>query len=476
MNSVQKIVKNIGVTGISQIILSIIGFLFMIYLARFLGEAGFGQYNFVLSLTSLFVIFSDLGINQLLVREVARDKLLSEHYVNNAFLLKIPLSILTFFGIVILTYFLDFQGELAVLLYLFGLYNILQTLSLTYVSLFNAWEKMEFVSLFQIVEKIIIVFLGFLVLFMGYGLLEIGYVYLLAGIFDLLFAMLLSFKKLIKPRFNINLNLQKDLIVKGLPFGLNSLFGVFFFKIDTIILAFLVGDVAVGIYNAAYNPLLTLSMIVAGMVSTAVYPVMSRQFNDSKDALGFFAVISSKYLAIIGFPIALGCLILADKFILLFYAGNYLESILPFQILAFFIPIRLISTITGTFLSAINRQGLRTFSVSLSAAFNVALNLLLIPLFSFVGASIATVLSEMLLYGLFIFFINRYYGFINVNKVLLKPLLGSLAMASVIFIIRDFNLILVILTGVIIYFSLLVILKTFNEEDLKLFKNLLGSK
>ncbi|MBU4608944.1 MAG: flippase, partial [Euryarchaeota archaeon] len=447
MNPTQRIMKNVGVNGISQIFLSLIGFLFMIYLARFLGEGGFGQYNFVLSFTSLFVIFSDLGVNQLLVREVARNKELSEDYTNNAFLLKIPLSILTFLGIVFFTYFLDFQGDLVFLLYLFGLYHILQTLSLTYLSLFNALEKMEYVSLFQIVEKIIIVSLGFLILFMGYGLLEIGYVYLLAGFFDLFFAMILSFKKLIKPRFNINLKLQKDLIINGLPFGLNSLFAVFFFKIDTILLALLVGDVAVGIYNAAYNPLLTLSMIVAAMVSTAVYPVMSRQFNDSKHLLGSFAVISSKYLAIIGFPIALACLVLADKFILLFYAGSYLESILPFQILAFFIPIRMISTITGTFLSSINRQGLRTVSVCLSAAFNVVLNLLLIPLFSFVGASIATVLSEMLLYGFFIFFIMRYYGFINVNKVLIKPLLGSLAMASVIYIIRDFNLILVILTG-----------------------------
>lgn len=474
MNPVQKIVKNIGVTGISQFLLALIGFIFMIYLARVLGEAGFGQYNFVLSLTSLFVIFTDLGVNQLLVREIARDKKLSEDYTNNAFLLKIPLSILTFMGIIILTYILNFQGELTSLLYLFGLYNILQTLSLTYLSLFNAWEKMEYIALFQIMEKIIIVSLGFLVLFMGYGLLEIGYVYLFAGIFDLVIAMKLSFKKLIKPRFNINLKLQKDLVVKGLPFGLNSLFAVFFFKIDTILLAFLVGDVAVGIYNAAYNPLLILSMIVAGMVSTAVYPVMSRQFKDSKHALRSFALISSKYLAIVGFPIALGCLILAEKFILLFYAGGFMESILPFQILAVFIPIRLISTITGTFLSSINRQGLRTLGVSLSAIFNVAMNLLLIPLLSFVGASIATVLSEILLYGLFLFFIIRYYDFININKVLIKPLLGSLIMAGFIYVIKDFNLLLVILAAGLVYFISLIFLKTFNEEDKKLFRSLLG--
>lgn len=476
MNSVQKIVKNIGVIGISQVLLAVFSFAFMIYLARFLGEAGFGEYSFVLSLTSLFVIFTDLGVNQLIVREIAREREHAEKYVNNAFLLKIPLSIATFIGIIILTSILNFQADLTLLLYLFGLYNIFQTLSLTYISLFQALEKMEYIALFRIIENIIIVFLGFLVLFMGYGIIEIGYVYLIAGIFDIIIAMKISFKKIIEPKFNINLKLQKELLIKGLPFGLNSLFAVFFFQIDTIILAFMSGSVAVGIYNAAYNPLLSLSMIISLMVSTSVYPVMSRQFKDSKHALESLTVLSSKYLAIVGFPIALGCLVLAEKFIMLFYAGKFLDSILPFQILALFIPIRLISSITSTFLSSINRQGLRTVSLFLSAVFNIILNLILIPLFSFVGASIATVASEMLLYCLFIFFITRNYGFININKVILKPLLASLIMAVFIYFIKDLNLILIIIVATIVYFTTLIFLKTFDSEDKNLIINLIGQK
>ncbi len=474
MNAVQRIVKNIGVTGLGQILIAVIAFFFMIYLARLLGEAGFGRFNFALSLTSLLVIFTDLGVNQLLIREIAREKELSEYYTNQAFLLKIPLAVLTFLAIVALNYLLGYTGELAWLLYLFGLYHILQILALNYLSLFQAWEKLEYMALFQVMEKLIIASVGIMVLWLGYGLFEIALVYLLAGIFDLGLAFILSFRKFIQPRFKIDLRFKKKLLLKGLPFGLNALFAILFFKIDTVLLAFIIGDVAAGIYNAAYNPLLSLSMIVGGMVSTAVYPVMSRQFKDSKHALASSALVSSKYLAIIGFPLALGSLVLAERFIQLFYAGNFLDSVLPFQILALFIPLRLISTITGTFLSSINRQGLRTFSVSVSALSNIGLNLVLIPLFSFIGASIATVASEVLLYFLFFFLIWRYHGFININKVLLKPILGSLVMAVVVYFIRDWNLLLVIILATLIYFISIIVLKTFTDEDKELFKSLRG--
>lgn len=474
MNAVQRIVKNIGVTGLAQISIAIISFLFMIYLARFLGEADFGRFNFALALTSLMVIFTDLGVNQLLIREIARKRELSEHYTNNAFLLKIPLSLLTFIGIVILNHLLNFPGEIEWLLYLFGLYNILQTLALNYLSLFQAWEKMEYVALFQIMEKLLITSLGLMVLFWGYGVLEIALVYLLAGIVDLILALFISFKKFIRPRFSLNFKLKKKLLIKGLPFGFNALFAVLFFKIDTLLLVFIIGDVAAGIYNAAYKPLLSLSIIIGGMVSTAVYPVMSRQFKDSKNLLSSSALISSKYLAIIGFPIAIGSILLAERFILLFYAGSFLESILPFQILALFIPLRMISKITGTFLSSINQQGLRTFSVSISTLFNIVLNLILIPSFSFIGASIATVASESLLYILLLFFIMKYHGYININKVLFKPVLGSLIMAGVIYLIKDWHLLIVVFIAVLIYFTAIILLKTFDDDDKKLFRKLLG--
>lgn len=70
------------------------------------------------------------------------------------------------------------------------------------------------------------------------------------------------------------------------------------------------------------------------------------------------------------------------------------------------------------------------FSVGISAAFNIILNLILIPYYSYyIGVSIATVLSELLLYCLFLFYIGRYYKTINVNRTFTEPLIASIIMA-----------------------------------------------
>lgn len=474
MNQVQRIVKNIGVTGLGQVITAFMGFILLIYLARFLGEADFGKYNFALSLTTLLATFTDLGVNQLLVREIARERDQSARYVNNAVLLKVPLSVLTMGVTVFISWIMGLEGDIKVIVYLFGAYNILLTISGTYLSLFQAWERMEYVTLFQTVERLFIVGLGLAVLFMGYGVIEVALVYLIAGFIDITFSALLSFRKFIRPSFRIEPGLQRDLLVMGLPFGLNSLFAVFFFKIDSVILGLMKGDVAVGIYNAAYNPLLSLSFIAAGMVSAAIYPVMSRYFRGKSESLHDFTVVSSRYLVIIGLPIAAGCSVLADRFIALFYGGGYAAAVIPFQILAIFIPIRLVSTITGTLLSSIDRQGYRMLAVGLSAVFNIILNIILIPIYSYIGASVATVASEFLLYLLFLFYIGRHYRELKMHGSFIKPVAAALIMAVVVYAIRALNLALIIGMASVIYIAVLILLGTFNEDDMMLFRKLVG--
>ncbi|MGB2728291.1 MAG: oligosaccharide flippase family protein [Halobacteriota archaeon] len=74
MNTVQTIAKNTGALAISHVITSILGFFLLIYIARYLGEVGFGKYSFAISFTTLFAIFANLGINNYIIREIARNK------------------------------------------------------------------------------------------------------------------------------------------------------------------------------------------------------------------------------------------------------------------------------------------------------------------------------------------------------------------------------------------------------------------
>ncbi|WP_425438411.1 polysaccharide biosynthesis C-terminal domain-containing protein [Methanobacterium petrolearium] len=170
----------------------------------------------------------------------------------------------------------------------------------------------------------------------------------------------------------------------------------------------------------------------------------------------------------------MGCFVLANQFIELFYGGSYTNSVIAFQILAIFIPIRLVSSITGTLLTSINKQGIRTFGVTLAALFNIFLNIALIPSLSYVGASIVTVLSEIFLYFLYIIFISNYFKKLRLYNLFIKPLIASLIMGILVFYFREINLFLVILFAVLSYFIVLMVLRTFTKEDRFIFKQILG--
>jgi len=474
MNIVQKITKNIGYLAISQIVGAILAFILFIYVARFLGEAQFGDYSFAISFTSLFVIFADIGINQLIIREIARDHSLTSEYITNVSVMKILLSLITF-GLIALTINLMHYSQIVIyIVYLFGIYTLLDSFAQIFMSIFQAFEKMEYVAITTIITRILLTVLALYLLFSGYGLIELAYAYVTIGLIEVVLSVVISIKKITKPVMKLNFSLWKYLTIKSAPFGLNSLFGMIFFRIDSILLSVFKNNTAVGIYSAAFNPLLAIGGMLSTITISALYPVMSRYYVSSKDSLEQFTVISSKYMAIIGFPIAIGGFILSSEFIELFYGNQFSQSIIAFQILALFIPIRLISGITGTLLTAINKQGLRTFSVVLSAVFNVLLNLILIPYFSYIGASIATVLSEIFLYLLLIYYINQYYHKLKLYNQYIKPFLASIVMGLVLFYLKEVNLFLIIIIAVVIYFAILVLLKTFTNEDINLFKQIIG--
>lgn len=472
MSTIQTIAKNTSVLAISQVITSILGFVLLIYIARYLGEVGFGKFNFAVSFTALFIIFADFGISNLIIRELARNKELTNGYLSNVSLIKLLLSFLAFGLIAVTINLMDYPQDTTYAVYLFGIYMILTSFALTYRSIFQAFEKMEYHAIVMIIEKLIIFTLVLFVLFSGYGLIELAYVYVFAGIVDVTISFSIVLIKIAKPKLAIDFSLWKTIIIGSIPFALNVLFGVLFFRIDTVMLSVLKGDAAVGIYSAAYVPLLALGVIPTVFIA-AIYPVMSRYFVSSKDTLESFTSLSSKYMAIIGFPIAMGCFILAERFIALFYADQFSASIIAFQILALFIPLRFVSSITGTLLTSINRQSIRTVSVGLSALFNIVLNAAMIPYLSYIGASIATVLSEVFLYFVFIYFINKHYKNLKLHKHFIKPLVAALMMGGFVFYFKDTNLLLLILLAGIVYFVILVLLRTFTQEDKNIFKQVI---
>ena len=476
MTDGQRAAKNISVTGFSNLLNSVFGFILIIYIARSLGENDFGIYNFALSFTALFAILADPGISSFMVREIARNKNLTDEYVTNVSLIKLLLSVIAFLLIVLVINALDYPNDTKMIVYIFGLYRVFITFSLTYKSIFQAFEKMELNAIVEISKQIILILLASFVIYSGYGLLELAYVYVFVGILDITLSHFILRSKIKYINSKINISLCKTIVLKSLPFGFNGLFAVIFFKIDVVMLSYFQNDFAVGIYSAAYVPLLALATMLSYTVTSAIYPLMSRYHVGSPNSLYRVVSLSLKFALIIGIPVFIGCVFLSEQIIHLFYNNQYSESMIVFALLALFVPFRLVNGITGTLLTSINQQYSRTSAVALSATINILLNAILIPYMSYMGAAIATVISEFSLFLIFSHLCNYHNQNISIKSKSIRPIIASLIMGLFIVIFSNMNVFLSIILSIIIYFIVLVLLGTFTQDDKNTLKRFLQRK
>ena len=472
MNTIQRIAKNTTALFITRVIGAPLSLVLTISIARNLGVVTFGEYAFALAFTGIFAIFSELGYDTLLTRDVARDKTQTSRYLSNILGIRALLSIIIFALIAIAINLMGYPADVKNVIYLFGIYTLVVSFSGVFKATFRAFEKMEYETGITTATSIIRVSLGLLILFWGYGLIELAWVFLFSGVFDVLFSFMICERKFVKPKVELDFEFWKSTIRIALPLCMLSLFGLVYVRIDTIMLSVMKGDAVVGWYNAAYQLVLGFRPIPK-LFMTALFPLMSSYFVSSKESLKATYERSFKYLLILGLPLAVGITLLADRFILLFYGELFYPSTIALQILAWDIPLIFLYVCSAFILVSIDKQNQMAVVAGCTALINVILNLFLIPSFSYVGAAIATIATEGFLLSSYIYLNSCYSYTLPVHKIIVKPVGACVVMGLFLYQFKGINLVLVIVAAVIIYFGSLYLLRGFSDEDISLFKRLI---
>lgn len=469
MNVVQKIIKNTSLLILMQIVTMLLSLVFTAYLARYLGVDNFGKYSFALSFTSLFVIIVDLGFNQLTTREISRDPKLLKKYMNNIIPIKITLSLIFLITIFVLINFMKYPSDTVIIVYIFAIYTVLNSFGGLFKSVFNAFEVMEYISSISIIEKLIMVSCGVALLILKYDLVKVVAIYPIASFISIVLCSIICAKKYFKFNFEFDYKFWKVLILSSIPFGVFSIFITINYKIDTIMLSIMKGDSVVGWYNAAYTLVLAL-LIIPSSVITSLFPLLSRNIIDQKETSYVLYEKSLKYLIIIALPIVAGTIILADKIIIWMYGENFKSSIFALQILILSIIPTFMHNVFGAIILAINKEKNAVFMWALCATANVTLNYLFIPYYGLIGASITTLISEIIIWLQFNCFISKYNYKVKYVEIFYRPLIASLIMSIFLIIFRDSDLFLLIITGAFIYFICEYLMNGFSEDDIRLFK------
>lgn len=474
MSTVRRIAKNTSVLLIAQIVSLVLGFFFTLYTARYLGAAGFGVLSFALAFTGMFAVLTDLGLGTLTTREIARDKSVTDTYFGNIVLMKTVLVVITFGLIALIVNLLGYPLETIHVVYLIGLSVIFTAFTGMVNSIFQALEKMEFQSVGAILNGSLLLFGALLAIKQGFGVIQFAFVYFIASVIVLIYGLAVYSWKFYSLRIAFSWEFWKKTFKEALPFGLSGLLVTIYYYVDNVILSLLVSkpNEVLGWYNAAYKVILVL-LFIPNVYFMSVFPVMAKLFRDSEDALFFLFDRSFKYMTIIAVPIGVAVTLLANIVIPLLFGSDYGPSVIALQILVWSDVFIFMNLAFSSLLNSIGRQVDVTKVSFICMIVNIALNLVLIPRYSYVGSSAVTVITELTaLLGVIIF--ARYqFSKIRVRGIAWKVIASSFLAGVLAYYLINVNILLSVLAFIALYFGVLFLLQTFDYNDKYLFKNLL---
>ena len=407
-------------------------FVFLIVVGRLVGAENVGDYSFVVTYSMAFTFLTDLGLGWLLKREVARHRDEVARYVGNAFVASLLTSSFSVIVMGLLINLLGYPQHLIWAVYLGSLSMAPAAFAGLLQAAFQAYERMELETVSLLAQEGLFLLGGTIALLLNVPFIWVFVAHLVSRGAGLAVAWLLYQRAIGPVRWCFEWPFCRQLVIKALPFAVNMALSVVYVRIDVLMLSYWHGNTNLGFYEAATNLALRLN-VLARLFVTSLAPAMAHAYLRSVLEVRRYARTAVRYLALLSLPLTVGVWMLAAPIIGLLYGlEEFMPSILPLQILASMTVLRFLDTTLSMTLTAVDRQGWRTACVAIAAVVNVLVNLMLLPRYSYIGASIAAVLTEVIFFMALSVFLRRCMPGAIQPQVFLRPTLAALVMVLLI--------------------------------------------
>ena len=479
----QSVAQNMSVMFGAQVVTWGSSFLLLYFLPRYLGPEDFGRLYLALSIKMILGLFIDFGGNYLIPKEVARSQKRGESILSSYILFRIVLWVLSIGLILLFSNLLGYSQHVHLLILILVIAKLWEGGTTALNAYFEGIEKMEYPSIGKIVEKIFVAVFAIGALLLGADSIGVAVVMTIGALLNLIVIYGYS-KRVVRISYKFNPEIF-SIFRSGMPFFLFSLFSVIYYRIDAVMLASFTSEQVTGWYGGAFR-FFDIVMVLPLLYKTAIFPVFSKLWDNKKGVLESAVGHSIRLMILLGIPVAALIFIFAEPIIHFFMGINeYGPSIIILQIFALSIPFIYIDIILGSALmGAANRQ--RAWAViGLIAIFiNISANYLLIPyaqeLYSNggIGAAVATLITEIFVMISAFYLLPKEYLQTFKSSYIIKPTLATFIMVLPIILLLSYTGIywmVVLLFSSVFYISSLLLLKTFNKDELEMISSFISA-
>ncbi|MGH7763836.1 MAG: polysaccharide biosynthesis C-terminal domain-containing protein, partial [Candidatus Dormibacteraceae bacterium] len=202
---------------------------------------------------------------------------------------------------------------------------------------------------------------------------------------------------------------------------------------------------------------------------SVVFPVLSIYHRERPQELQSAINRFYKALLLMGWPTSVGIFVLAQPLTPLLLGKDYGPSEPALRILALALGVAFVNNAFIGALNASDHQKSFSWAAGWSVVANVSLNLALIPPFGYVGASVATVSTEIVLGVVAWMLTARHVGRVPVVSLSWRVILAGLVMGAAVLPLRDLGglkIAIPIAVGVVVYGAAVLLLRALDKEEI----------
>jgi len=414
MNYTRKVAFNTLVQMLGKLVGTAVAMGTVALLFRYLGVNGVGKYTTIFAFVASFSILADFGLQWTLIRELSIQKN-TDKVFSNIFALRLILAIiihlLTFAVVWLFKYPLDVKYGVGVITCAY----FFTTLNMVPVGVFLSKYRLDISVATEVVGRILVFILVWIFTRNNYPLTVVLSAYLFGGVLNY-FLNLTFVKRFVRIRLAFDYQYWKKVFYQAVPIGIVLVFGLIYFKIDSIMLSLMKDMNDVGIYGTAYKLLEVLETIPA-MFLGAAFPLITKYAVSKDERVRPAFQKQFDFLSLMALPVVSGVFVLSGSIIsfisgsrggefinasTISVMGSPATSVTCLKILIFVVGINFFTSLYSYLVVSIGEQKRMIVPMILFALLNIVMNLILIPKYSYIGASVATIMTEVVVLAVYI--------------------------------------------------------------------------
>lgn len=423
----RSIVKNFLSLAGGYLLVRLVSFVATLIITRTLGPASFGALSFGLTLAVILSVLANLGLDDYVVREIARDPRRAASLLGSAATLKLLALPVGALGVLVLA----LSDPRHALLYLcLAVYGLLNSYLLLICAVLRGHGRMELQTLLLGIQVLLIAVSSVATARLTGNVVFIAAGYVLATLGALAAGSALLRRRGLRPRLRWDPAAWLALGRRVAPFGVTLIGFLLFDRLAIVSIALCSGQVAVGWFNAVYSLILILSSIPTIVLST-IFPLMSRLAQHDRPALSPLVERLVTYTTIISLSLALTLPILAPALVHRLFGAAYGPSVAMLQVLALALPAMFLTIALSGVMEAMDQQRACAAVIGRSLVVAVPLTMAACKLWGYQGGVLAYVACHTALACVMVRLAGQAVSWPALRRALVRPAVAALGLALI---------------------------------------------